>query len=152
MADTQGRYCYSAVMMGTTVTLQLTEHRPELARQVFRRIRQLEDLLTVNRADSRLMAVNHAAGLHPVVVPPLVFELIERARQVSLSGGCFNLAIGPIVKRWKIGFSGDSVPPAAELAALLPLTDPRAVILNPQDHSVFLTKPGMSVDAAAESE
>ena len=149
MAEQPGRYCYSAVMMGTRVELQLAVHQPGLARQVFRQIKQLEDLLTVNRPDSALMAVNRAAGSHPVVVPPDVFALLWRAREVSFSGGCFNLAIGPLVRRWKIGFSGDSVPPADDIAALLPLTDPHAIRMNPEECSVFLTQPGMSVDAGA---
>lgn len=149
MSEIRGKYCYSAVMMGTPVELHLTEHQPELAQQVFRRIKILEDLLTVNRSDSQLMSVNHAAGQHPVTLSPLVFDLIARAHRASLEGGCFNLAIGPLVKCWKIGFSGDRVPEATTLSALLPLTDPHAVILNPADHSVFLTRAGMSVDAGA---
>lgn len=149
MPEIPGRYHYSAVMMGTRVELQLAAHQPDLARQVFHRIKQMEDLLTVNRPDSALMSVNRAAGSHPVVVPPQVFALLWRAREVSFSGGCFNLAIGPLVRRWKIGFSGDSVPPAADIAELLPLTDPHAIRMDPQAGSVFLTRSGMSVDAGA---
>ena len=149
MSEIPGRYHYSAVMMGTRVELQLAAHQPALARQVFRQIKWLEDLLTVNRPDSALMSVNRGAGAHPVVVPPPVFSLLWRAREVSFSGGCFNLAIGPLVRRWKIGFSGDAVPPAEEIAALLPLTDPHAIRMDPEAGSIFLTRPGMSVDAGA---
>ncbi|GAA0471203.1 FAD:protein FMN transferase [Tatumella punctata] len=136
-------------MMGTDIELQLAGHQPELARQVFRIIQQLENLLTVNRPDSQLMAVNRAAGQHGVSVDRQVFELIDCAHQVSLQGGCFNLAIGPLVKCWKIGFSGDSVPSPATLKSLLNLCDPRAVVLDRQRCSIFLTRPGMEIDAGA---
>jgi thiamine biosynthesis lipoprotein len=54
-----------------------------------------------------------------------VFELIRCAKAASLvKDSAFNLAIGPLVKRWKIGFQGDSVPPADEIASLA-MTRPR---------------------------
>ncbi len=149
MTDGQGRCCYRAVLMGTDIEIQLTEHDPQLARQLFGKIKQLEDLLTVNRPDSQLMAVNRAAGQHPVVVDPRVFSLADIALQASLQGGCFNMAIGPLVKRWKIGFGGDSPPSAAEIKTLLALTDPRAVIADRESCSLFLTLPGMEIDAGA---
>lgn len=149
MSQHSDKVCYSAVMMGTRIELHLSVHRPELATEVFRRIKQWEDLLTVNRPESQLMSVNQAAGKYPVRVSPSVFALIARAHRASLEGGCFNLAIGPLVRCWKIGFSGDRVPQAETLAGLLPLTDPRAIRLNADDCSVFLTRAGMSVDAGA---
>lgn len=150
MSHNNGQWHYSAVLMGSPIRLTLSEPREALAASVFRLIKQYEDLLTVNRADSQVMAVNHAAGRHPVVVSRPVFELIRRAREVSLlPDSAFNLAIGPLVKRWRIGFRGDSVPPADQLAALLPLTHPDAVILDQAAGSVMLARPGMEIDLGA---
>ncbi|MBP2170244.1 thiamine biosynthesis lipoprotein [Erwinia toletana] len=145
------RICsYSAVLMGSPILLKLFNHDEALAKQVFGRIKRLEDLLTVNRGDSEVMAINHAAGSHAVVVSRPVFSLIKRARAVSLlPGSCFNFTIGPLVKRWKIGFHGDTVPPASELQALLALTDPRHVILDEQNCSVLLEKAAMEIDLGA---
>ncbi|MEI7188242.1 FAD:protein FMN transferase [Dickeya dianthicola] len=143
-------YAYSTVLMGSPILLKLFEPNEHLASQVFGRIQQLEAMLTVNRADSEVMDINHAAGKHPVVVSQPLFNLIKRAREVSLlDGSCFNFTIGPVVKRWKIGFHGHSVPPADELQALLPLTDPRRVVLNAQQHSVWLETAGMEIDLGA---
>jgi thiamine biosynthesis lipoprotein len=64
------------------------------------------------------MDINLAAGQHPVVVSRPVYELIACAKAASLVRRRFNLAIGPLVKRWRIGFRHDNaVPPADELAA-----------------------------------
>ena len=143
-------YSYSAVLMGSPILLKLFDHNEALAGAVFRVIKQQEILLTVNRPQSEVMSVNHAAGVEPVVVSQPVFDLIARARAVSvLPDSLFNVTIGPLVKRWKIGFHGDSVPPAEELQALLPLTDPQQVILDPQARSVFLTQRGMEIDLGA---
>lgn len=143
-------YGYSAVLMGSPILLKLFENNQALASQVFRLIKRYEDLLTVNRAHSEVMEINHAAGRVPVAVSAPVFELIRCALAASLvKDSCFNLAIGPLVKRWRIGFKGDSVPPAADIAALLPRTRPEQVILDETAGTVFLTQPDMEIDLGA---
>ena len=150
MPDDHRVYSYSAVLMGSPILLKLFSHDEALASRVFRLIKQYEDLLTVNRARSQVMDINHAAGQHPVVVSRAVFELIRCAKAASLfQDSAFNLAIGPLVKRWKIGFQGDSVPPADEIAALLEITHPEDVILDEARSSVFLTRAGMEIDLGA---
>ncbi|MFK8257650.1 FAD:protein FMN transferase [Erwinia sp. AnSW2-5] len=150
MSSTPGVYNYSAVLMGSPILLKLFEHDDALAGRVFRLIKHQENLFTVNRAQSEVMAINHAAGLHPVVVSAPVYQLIKRASEVSTrAGSCFNFAIGPLVKRWKIGFHGNTVPPESELQALLALTDPHQVILDDVAQSVFLQQVGMEIDLGA---
>ena len=53
------------------------------------------------------------------------------------------------MKRWKIGFRGDSVPPADDIAALLAITRPEDVILDEAQSSVFLARAGMEIDLGA---
>lgn len=150
MSQTEGVYGYSAVLMGSPILLKLFEHNETLASQVFRLIKQYEDLLTVNRAESQVMSINHAAGKHPVTVSRPVFELIKCAKAASLfPDSIFNLAIGPLVKRWKIGFKGDSVPPEQDIAALLPRTQPHQVVLDEAEGSVYLAHTGMEIDLGA---
>ncbi|WP_342755257.1 FAD:protein FMN transferase [Pantoea sp. MBD-2R] len=145
----QEQVSYSAVLMGSPILLKLFVDDQALAAQVFRLIKHQENLLTVNRAQSEVMAVNHAAGQQAVSVCAPVFQLIKQAKAVSQLNGCFNFTIGPIVKRWKIGFQGNSVPPAAELQRLLTLTDPADVQLDEQAQTVFLRKAGMEIDLGA---
>lgn len=143
-------YAYSAVLMGSPILLKLFEHNESLASRVFRLIKQQENLFTVNRPHSEVMAVNHAAGSHPVVVSPPVYELIKRAKAVSLlEDSLFNFTIGPVVKRWKIGFSGHSLPAASDLQSLLALTNPSDVVLDDAARSVFLQYAGMEIDLGA---
>ncbi|MRS89393.1 FAD:protein FMN transferase [Enterobacteriaceae bacterium RIT714] len=143
-------YSYSAVLMGSPILLKLFSHNETLASRVFRLIKQYENLLTVNRTPSQVMDINHAAGKHPVSVSRPVYELIRCAKAASLlENSAFNLAIGPLVKRWKIGFQGDSVPPESEIQTLLAITDPTQVLLDDADCSVFLTRPGMEIDLGA---
>ncbi|CAH6366692.1 FAD:protein FMN transferase [Pantoea agglomerans] len=143
-------YAYSAVLMGSPILLKLFDDNQTLAGQVFRLIKQQENLFTVNRTASEVMAINHAAGQHPVVVSQPVFDLIACAHAVSLlPDSLFNLAIGPLVKCWKIGFQGHRVPSETELQARMALTNPHDVILDNESRSVMLARPGMEIDLGA---
>lgn len=143
-------YSYSAVLMGSPILLKLFAHNEPLASRVFGLIKQYEDLFTVNRATSQVMDINHAAGRHPVVVSRAVYQLIKCAKAASiLPGSAFNLAMGPLVKRWRIGFQGDSVPPADDIHHLLSITQPHDVILNDAERSVYLRREGMEIDLGA---
>jgi thiamine biosynthesis lipoprotein len=143
-------YAYSAVLMGSPILLKLFEHNESLASRVFRLIKQQENIFTVNRPHSEVMAVNHAAGSHPVEVSQPVYELIKRAKAVSLlDDSLFNFTIGPLVKRWKIGFNGHSVPAVSDLQSLLALTNPYDVVLDDATRSVFLQHAGMEIDLGA---
>lgn len=150
MSTNAAVYTYSAVMMGSPILLKLFEHNETLATQVFRLIKQQENMLTVNRCPSEVMNINQAAGKHAVSVSQPVFDLIALAKQVSMQPECcFNFAIGPLVKRWKIGFQGNCIPPATELQACLALTHPQDIVLDAASRSVFLLKTGMEIDLGA---
>lgn len=143
-------YSYSAVLMGSPILLKLFSPDEALASRVFNLIKKYEDLFTVNRAASQVMAVNHAAGSHPVAVSRPVYELIKCAKAASqLPQSAFNLAIGPLVKLWRIGFEGDRVPPAGHIAARLRITRAQDVVLDDAALTVYLTEPGMEIDLGA---
>ncbi|WP_294963132.1 FAD:protein FMN transferase [uncultured Gilliamella sp.] len=143
-------YEYNKTLLGTTVSLTLLEPNETVAKIVFKTISMLEDKLTVNRQLSEVMSVNLAAGKHPVIVSQVVFSLIEQAYKVSLiPNNCFNLAIGPLVKLWKIGFKGHQVPNDEQIKQQLLLTKPEDIELNSATQSVFLKKEGMEIDLGA---
>lgn len=150
MSEPAGIYHYAAVLMGSPITLSLFIPDASLASRVFRLIKHYEDRFTVNRPVSEVMAINQAAGISPVSVSPALFSLIQCARRASLiPDSAFNLAIGPLVKRWRIGFAGNDVPPAADIARLLTLTRPDDVVLDESTRTVWLRKPGMEIDLGA---
>jgi len=105
-----------------------------------------EDLLTVNRPESEVMAVNHAAGKKPVQVSNGVYSLIKKAVEISQQHLGFNTAIGPLVKLWEIGFDDAQLPTQAEINERLPIVDPAQIELNDKDQTVFLKKTGMKID------
>ncbi|QFR68917.1 FAD:protein FMN transferase [Companilactobacillus paralimentarius] len=109
-------------------------------------IKNYEDKLTVNRDQSEVMSINHLAGIKPVAVPTDTYELIKRAVLVSRQHLGFNVAIGPLVKLWKIGFKGANKPSDADIKERLRIIDPERIKLDDKKQTVFLEEKGMEID------
>lgn len=133
--------------LGTRVVLTVygDEYFPVLAESM-RLIDGYEDRLTVNRNESEVMSVNHAAGKNPKVVSPSTYELIKLAVKYSRENFGFNALIGPLVKLWKIGFTGANVPNDRDIQERLKLIDPFKAILDDSYRTVYLEEPGMELD------
>ena len=141
----------SRLMMGNvnvTITA-VAEDRPAAQRAVsaaFSEMQRLEALLSFYRSESDVSRLNQAAGHHPVRVSPDVFNIINRALEVThLTDGAFNIALGSISKRWD--FLGQpSIPTALERDRLRALSHPEDIVLDPHRQEIFLRKPGMQLD------
>ena len=133
--------------LGTKIVLTLFGDRfyPLLSRSM-RLIDEYEDRLTVNRPQSEVMDINHAAGREAKMVSPSTYELIKLAVKYSRENFGFNALIGPLVKLWKIGFQGAHIPSDKEIQERLALIDPYKVILDNDYRTVFLEEPGMELD------
>lgn len=105
-----------------------------------------ENLLTVNREGSEVMAVNDAAGDHAVSVSDATYSLTKRAIQLSRQNFGFNATIGPLVKLWKIGFTDAHVPTDSQIHDRLALIDPLQADFKDADLSIFLKRAGMELD------
>ena len=133
--------------LGTSITLQIFGARDKsVINDSFTLIDHYEDLLTVNRDESEVMDVNHAAGKHPVQVSSGTYDLIKLAVEKSRENFGFNALIGPVVKLWAIGFKGAHVPTDDQIKERMKLIDPFSVDLNDTDQTVFLKKSGMELD------
>ena len=133
--------------LGTSITLQIFGARDKsVINDSFTLIDHYEDLLTVNRDESEVMDVNHAAGKHPVQVSSGTYDLIKLAVEKSRENFGFNALIGPVVKLWAIGFKDAHVPTDDQIKERMKLIDPFSVDLNDSDQTVFLKKAGMELD------
>ncbi|WP_282802196.1 FAD:protein FMN transferase [Secundilactobacillus kimchicus] len=138
-------------LMGTVITIQIDAIEPSpILDEVERRLRSYEHRFSANSADSELMQVTHNAGVQPFVVDPELYRLIKIGQQASaVREDNLNIAIGPLVQTWRIGFNDAKVPTPAEIKTALALIDPANIRLDDAAHSVYLTKPGMAIDLGA---
>lgn len=103
-------------------------------------------------AASDVCRINQAAGREPVRVQPETLEMLALARRYGeLSGGAFDVTVGPLVELWGFGRrESRSAPPApAELAAALALVDYRELLVDATAGTVLLRRPGMRLDLGA---
>ena len=113
-------------------------------------LKMYEHRFSANDDSSELMEVNHNAGIKAVKVHPDLFDLIKIGKVHSCAQNSFlNIAIGPIVQTWRIGFKDVKVPTKQEIDNLLEITDPNQIILDERDQSVFLKKKGMAINLGA---
>ena len=133
--------------LGTSITLQIFGARDKkVINDSFALIDHYEDILTVNRDESEVMDVNHAAGKKAVQVSSGTYDLIKLAVEESRENFGFNALIGPIVKLWSIGFKNAHVPEPEQIKERMKLIDPYSVDLNDLDQTVYLKKAGMELD------
>ncbi|MBF0908400.1 MAG: FAD:protein FMN transferase, partial [Atopobium sp.] len=131
----------STHLMGATITISLlpppndaqAERTAEqLLDNVFELLNVYNQRFSANDANSELMQVNHAAGKHPVPVDPELFKLIQIGKEQSLlPASHLNIALGPLVQAWRIGFADARIPNNAEVNHALSLTDPQLIVLDP---------------------
>lgn len=135
-------------MMGTTISLTIHhENAQALLTESFNKLKEYELIFSANDDRSDLMKLNRNAGIQSVKVHPHLFELISIGKHFSCQPSSkLNIAIGPLVKAWGIGFPNARRPENEEIVDLLLLTDPEKIILNEETHHVYLTDKKMEID------
>lgn len=138
-------------LMGTTITVSICDPQAdELLTHCFELLRSYEHRFSANDASSELMEINHQAGIAPVQVHPDLFELIALGTLHSQAKNShLNIAIGPLVQTWRIGFSDARRPAPEEIEQALLKIDPQQIQLDQENYTVFLKRPGMKIDLGA---
>lgn len=138
----------SQLHLGTVCSINLYDDGTvDLYSQMFRRLKEIEQVFSVNLAASNLSQVNQAAGIAPVAVPEEVILVLQKALDIAEeTGGAFDPTIGPLVKLWGIGSDNSQVPSQEAIHKAMALVDYRLVELDPQLGTVYLPKQGMALD------
>ncbi len=137
--------------MGTVFTITLYAPNPSAAegaaQAAFRRIADLEDVMSDYQADSELMRLCDQPAGKPVPVSADLFDVLQHAQKISeLSGGAFDVTIGPCVRLWRFARKRHVLPTPAELAAAKALVNYKNLRLDPRTRTVTLLVPGMRLD------
>lgn len=142
---------HSVQMMGTTIDIVIDSNHPQAQMdEVCHLLTIYKNRFSANDADSELMMINNNAGTTPVTVHPDLFELIQLGKTHSLlQPSNLNIAIGPLVQSWRIGFEDANVPEKGKIQRAIALANPEQIVLDSSQKSVFLTQDGMKIDLGA---
>jgi len=154
-ADSLARFEYSQIHMGMRTRLVVyAAARPAAedgCRAAFRRIGQLDAMMSDYRIDSELNRLSASAGSgRAVPVSPELFTVLSFARVVSEhSHGLFDVTVGPLVALWRRARQTGVAPGDAERAAALAAVGYEKLVLDPAARTALLTTPGMKLDLGA---
>ncbi|MGR1342613.1 FAD:protein FMN transferase [Streptococcus agalactiae] len=142
---------HSLRLMGTTIDIQInSKNAQKQIQEVIELLELYKNRFSANDFNSELMAINNNAGIKPIQVHPDLFELITIGKEHSLARpGNLNIAIGPLVQTWRIGFSDAKLPSPSEISEAMILSDPTHILLDSKNQSVFLNQIGMKIDLGA---
>jgi thiamine biosynthesis lipoprotein len=137
--------------MGVQVRIVLYSPTQELAEQAaraaYRRIAELEDVMSDYRPTSELMRLCALSGANPVPVSRDLYVVLERAQTLaSLSDGAFDVTVGPLVKLWRKARNLNQLPAREELEAAFELIGWEKIRLDSSAQTVELAVPGMQLD------
>jgi thiamine biosynthesis lipoprotein len=138
-------------LMGTNVTITVVAQTAQKGQEAIdagmAELRRLDAMMSLYKDTSEITKVNLAAGKNPVVVSPEMIEVVERGAVVSkLSGGVFDLTIGPLVVLWQMRLKEGKIPTDEEIARVRSLVNYRNVLLDKKASTIFLKKAGMIMD------
>lgn len=137
--------------MGNRFTITVVDDDAQWAEQqideAIAEVSRIENLLTTFSSDSQTNQINENAGIRPVSVDKEVFDIIQRSLRISaLTDGAFDITYGSIDKRfWNFDKEMTSLPDAETAKESVRLINYQNVVLDAQNHTVFLKEKGMRI-------
>lgn len=110
-------------------------------------IERLEAQLSFYRRDSEIYWINQRAASIPVQIDPRLFRLLQHCAELTaLTGGAFDITVGPLMRAWKFTGEGGAVPSQDDLEAARNLTGIHLITFNEENFTVGLARPGVEID------
>lgn len=136
------------LFMGTAIKVTIYDKQDEeILDKVFKRIIEIEDLVSINKDNTEITNLNKNAGIKGVKLSEDSFNIIKKGLEYSkLSNGGYDVSIGPLVKLWSIGLPEAKVPNKEEIKNVINKIDYKKVKVNDETKEVFLEDKGMMLD------
>lgn len=123
--------------MGTTYSVKLLDfnqasNQEEIEALISSSLEKFNQIFSTYLSDSEISRVNQAAANEWIPVSHAFCVLLETAQEVSeVSGGAFDVTIGPLVNLWGFGPSGKNAAPSEEdISKLIDETGYQFLILD----------------------
>jgi thiamine biosynthesis lipoprotein len=116
----------------------------------FQELYRIEGLADRYEPDSEISRVNASAAAGPVVVSDDLWDMFAAGMELyEVSGGLFDITVGPLVDVWDVigrGERGDPPPADEEIKRAMELVGADKLVLDEAAHSVYYSREGMIVD------
>lgn len=138
-------------LMGTKISLYIKgEDAKKLAKKAEDMLIHYEEDFSANSDNSQLAMLKKTASLTPQKVDDELYDLIKIGKKHSLCENSYlNIAIGPLIKLWRIGFKEAHVPEKEAIVKVLDLLKPENIQLDDEKKTVYFLQKGIEIDLGA---
>jgi thiamine biosynthesis lipoprotein len=113
-------------------------------------ISRIEALISSWKTTSETSNINKNAGVSPVKVSKELFNLIQRALQISnLTDGAFDISYASMDKLWKYDGSMTQMPSKEAIKKSVAKVGYKDIVVDPKNSAVFLKNKGMKIGFGA---
>lgn len=113
-------------------------------------IQRIEKLISSWDPNSQTSLINKNAGIKPVKVDAELFQLIQRAIQISnLTDGAFDISYASMDRIWKFDGSMTQMPSAEMIASSVAKVGFHKIIVDAKNQTVFLSQKEMKIGFGA---
>jgi len=125
-------------------------HLRAAAEEALAEVQRVETLLNWRQPASPAALINDRASHEPVRVNGELFALLARCRELSrLSGGAFDITLGPLIRAWEGHAAGRSQVNEAVITAARGQCGMHFLQLDPVHQTVRFTRAGMRLEFGA---
>lgn len=138
-------------VMGTVVSINCVARNEVVGRAAiaaaFKELDRIDALMSDYKSDSELSVVNREAFRIPVAVGDELFAVLEKSVAYSkLSGGAFDVTVGPVVDLWRKAGAEGRKPSDEEIAWAKAKTGYDKLVLDKKRKTVKFDFSGMRID------
>ena len=139
---------YTDTLFDTVISVQILDPADESVLNGCKKLCQKYDLMFSSyNEESEISKINSAGGA-PVEVSPETAELIKKGIYYSeLSGGAFDITIGPVSRLWDFKSGEHIIPDAGAIAEALSHVNYENIMIS--DNVVTLADPAAAIDLGA---
>ena len=125
------------------------KHVSQAIDQAFKEVVRLDHIMSGYIPESDLSRINRTAHFRPEPIPHDLYQVIKQSLLYSrMSGGKFDITVGPLARAWKAEIQDGKPPSPAEEESLRRCVGWRNVTLIPPD-KIELRSPCMAIDLGA---
>jgi thiamine biosynthesis lipoprotein len=113
----------------------------------FAEIEEVDRLMSKYKSDSKISELNREGFKQAVKVSRPTYEVLEKSVEFSkLTGGAFDVTVGPLMDLWHSAEEANTMPTDAELQEARAKVGYGKLILDANEESIRFTAEGMEVD------
>jgi thiamine biosynthesis lipoprotein len=154
-ADRSNEVVVTGPAFGTTFTVKVVAEdseqvRAQIASLVHEAVDRVDLAMSTYRSDSEIEKFNRH-GIEPFPVSPDLLEVVSEAQRVSrLTGGAFDITVGPLVDVWGFGPGGAMETPSdQQLLELLAITGYEQILVDTRAGTLAKTHESCRIDLSA---